>query len=131
MGRVRVERLVAAGTTWRKVTAPKKWHPAEGEVIQGIYQGLQHKDGRYGPYQVALIKLEDESVKTLSGVVLLGLIAGACIEAGALIRVVFLGARTAAAGQHSYNDFDLYVADKAPEGGGPPPPTMPVPRRSS
>ena len=110
--KAKAEKLVASGRVWRKVSAPKKWHPAEGEVIEGEFQGRQHKDGRYGPYQVMIIKATDGTVRTLSGAVINSLLDGACLKPGALVRVVFLGDRVNALGTQSYKDFDLYVAEE-------------------
>ena len=102
--------LVAGGRKWRKVKAPKRWNAAEGEVIEGVYAGLQNSNGANGPYQRVLIQTDDGQVKKLTGVVILELVAGACIDPGARVRIVFLGWAQGNSG-HEYRDYDLWVEE--------------------
>jgi len=109
-------RMVADGKTWKRVKAPKPWKPQEvGETLVGQFLGMKDKTGQHGPYQVALIKCPDGEVRSVSGTVAMTLFQAAAFELGSTptIRLVWQGLRGELNGDHTYKDFDLYVADKA------------------
>ena len=101
----------SAGDGWRKVNTPKKWNAGLGEVIEGVYLGPRAAEGQFGPYTKHLIAPEggSKSVLFISGTVADQLFTASMAQAGARVRVVYLGKKETANGE--YNDFELYTKD--------------------
>lgn len=108
------DRLVADGRTWKRVKTPKPWKPKKaGDVLTGLYLGTAQRNGANGPYEVVLVKTDDDLTHYVSGVVVqsLFLAAGLQAEDQPAVRLVFQGLVEGASGS-TYKDFDLYVADE-------------------
>jgi hypothetical protein len=95
---------------WRKVLTPKKWNAGAGEILDGVYLGPRQAEGQYGPYVKHLIAPDrGKGALYVSGTVADQLFTVSMAQAGARVRVVYLGKRETVNGE--YNDFELYVKE--------------------
>lgn len=51
---------------WKKVTAPKTWRPQHvGETIEGFYGGQSKRNGSFGEYTIALVRIVWQGMKDI------------------------------------------------------------------
>lgn len=95
---------------WRRVLTPKKWNAGAGEILDGVYLGPRQAEGQYGHYVKHLIAPDGgRGALYVSGTVADQLFTVSMAQAGARVRVVYLGKRETVNGE--YNDFELYVKE--------------------
>lgn len=95
---------------WRKVVAPKPWHPKPGDEIAGFYGGKSVKNGKYGQYQAILVRIPGRSPLMVTGARIVQLIDAAMVEVGAPIHISFGGKKDIGDGK-TMNLFELNVAE--------------------
>lgn len=109
------EHLVADGLKWVRARGASAWRPREpGEVLVGVFEGMQMRNGEYGVYQIARVRTED-GMRSVSGTVVTNLIADAVVEPGTVVRIVFNGEKPGTHPGWVYRDFALFLAiEEAP-----------------
>lgn len=95
---------------WRKVSAPKVWHPKPGEELIGYYMGRTKRDGSFGQYEVVTVAVPYHGVFSISGTMLIQLMDASLINRGEAVRVVFVG-RKELEGERELKVFELYVGE--------------------
>ncbi len=96
--------------TWRKVTAPKPWHPKPGDEIAGFYGGKSVKNGKFGQYQAVLVRIPGSNPIMVTGARIVQLIDAAMVEIGAPIHITY-GGKKDIGNDRTMNLFELQVAD--------------------
>lgn len=105
---------------WRRVTAPKTWHPRyEGDELVGFYGGRTLRNGKFGQYEVVLVHVPYEGTWTLSGVRIIQLIDSSMIARGAPVCIVFKGEKPLGFDDHDGREkymklFELFITDGEP-----------------
>lgn len=105
----RVESKAEPG--WRKVRAPKRWNPGDGESLEGTYLGQKAAEGQFGAYIQFHIAEESGQVWYVTGTMIEGLFTASMAQPGMKVRVVFLGKKECAGNEGQYKDFDLFVKE--------------------
>lgn len=103
---------------WRKIHAPKPWHPKErGEELIGYYVGRTLKSGRWGQYEVAVVAVPYKGTYTVSGTALIQLLDSGMVGRGEAVRIQFLGMKELSSSTENERRemklFDLYVGENA------------------
>lgn len=99
---------------WRKIHAPKPWHPKEaGEELVGFYVGRTKKSGSYGQYEVLVIAVPYKGTYTISGTALIQLADSGMVGRGEAVRIVFLGRKdiSTESEKREMKLFELYVGE--------------------
>jgi hypothetical protein len=104
---------IVNGQRWRKVSSNiAKWQPEVGEVLTGVFIGMQTRSGQFGSYSVAYVRTADKSVRTISGSMLIDLISLCGIDAGDDIMIVYNGLKPSRSDEtKKFKDFALFISE--------------------
>lgn len=107
----RIQSAILQKFTWRKVTAPKPWHPKPGESIAGFYGGKSVKNGKFGQYQTIFVRIPGRGTVMVTGARIVQLIDAAMVEVGTPVHIAFQGKQDIG-NDRTMNVFELNVADE-------------------
>lgn len=91
---------------WVKVLPPQMWDPYKGDELVGTFEGTITRHGRYGAYDVALIRA-DRHRYVVSGTHLILTLECGGFEPGDDIRIVYEGLRWTS-NEFQMKEFDVY-----------------------
>lgn len=109
----RIQSAILQKFTWRKVSAPKPWHPKPGEEIAGFYGGRTVKNGKYGQYAAVFIRVPGRGALMVTGARIIQLLDAAMVEVGAPVHITFKGKQDIGDNK-TMNVFELQVGDSNP-----------------
>lgn len=98
------------GIKWRKVKGPRIWAASPGDELVGFYAGTSLRDGQFGPYTVAMVRVPRQGIFIVSGVRVTQALDTARIEVDDPVRIVFQGYKDLS-DDRRMKLFDVYVED--------------------
>ena len=95
---------------WKKVESPKSWNPKEPSELVGYFIGKTVKSGQHGQYEVVLVAVPGDGIRTVSGVRVIQLVDAALLEYGHPVQIVFKGF-VELTGNRKMKDFEVFIRD--------------------
>jgi hypothetical protein len=103
--------IILSKYKWKKVQAPKTWHPKElGAELVGFYGGRTMRQGSFGQYEVVLVHVPQKGSFIISGIKIIQLMDAAIAEIGDPVRIVWNGTEALDNDRHM-KLFEVYVTD--------------------